>query len=234
MKVGRTGSIAAALLLATAAAKADQISVTGFSFSGPIDEVSFAAFDPSLGTLDSVSIMLLGTFDVLLAAPPDIGIDGPVSYADTADFGQNFTGFGLAGFRTTLSLDTFPGDGMSDGVGDPNDVIGAFDYTITFNAASDLTGFGDSSDGSIETGTLAGFLAQPDATTISEIILDEATAPLGTVEEVTADGSGIVTYSYTPASSGPPSGPASVPEPSSLALFAPAILAMVRRRRARP
>jgi hypothetical protein len=234
MKAIRAALIAAALLAGTAAgARADLVSETSFTLPAGGGPVDFAPFDPTLGTLDSVSIAIAGEFDIIVTPPPNI-VDGlPAPYPVTVSFGQRFTAVGAGGFTTTLDNRSITGVGVSDGTGAPIGVLEPFDYSFAFNSATDLLGFALASDGSTEGATVDGFLPQPGFTSIDELLVDEATSDGNSVVNVVADGIGTVTYDYTPASPGGGSGPSRVPEPPSLALLGPAIFAALRGRRKR-
>jgi hypothetical protein len=132
--------LAFAFLFAAAASRADQvqeIQVTAQNYgSASVNPVILSSFDPSLGTLNSVNVSIQGTFsDTILTFPTVDGEGIPVQLPFVVDLSQDFQGF--ISFLSPTDINV---TGLTDGFGDPIQVIGTYDYTFTFDPNTDLIG----------------------------------------------------------------------------------------------
>jgi hypothetical protein len=199
--------LAAAIALGAAARAeaATGFSIASYNVGGGQD--SFAAFDPSLGTLLSVSIQLSGQIVPLILSDAT-GVQEPLFIT------QSFTGFAGKGFSTSVAA-TIPGTIVSTTPGAPAIVIAPYQDAFTFDAVTEAAGFAADSYGSILTAHLADFLAGgPSGNQILEFPAYQAFA-LGatgaTLPSISTflQGGGTVTYTYDIAAPGTP-----VPEPA--------------------
>jgi hypothetical protein len=204
-------SVCLAFGAATLAQAGTGISIAAFSFGSGVD--SFAAFDPRLGTLNSVSFDLNGMFEPLILsdAAPYVGYSEPLFVS------QSFTGLAGRGFSTILSSTT-TGVVLTNTPGSPATVIAPFRDVFTFNAQSELIGFTVDSLGAVLGGNLADFVAGgPTGDLIEELPTYNAYA-IGFDGSILpsaftfVQGSGLVTYTYTTA-------PAPAPEPAAWAVM---------------
>jgi hypothetical protein len=199
--------LAAAIALGAAvrAEAATGFSITAYNVGGGQD--SFAAFDPSLGTLLSVQVQLSGQIVPLILSDAT-GVQEPLFIT------QSFTGFAGKGFSTT-SAATIPGSIVSTAPGAPAIVIAPYQDAFTFDAVTEAAGFAADSYGSILTAQLADFIAGgPSGDQILEFPTYQAFA-LGATGAILPSistflqGGGTVTYAYELATPGAP-----VPEPA--------------------
>jgi hypothetical protein len=233
MGVSRTVAVAGltvALGMAALAGRAEAgtgFAVKTFSF-GPAED-SFAAFDPSLGTLKSVSFQLSGEFQPLILSDTALPTTEPLTVE------QSFTGFAGKGF-TSITPSTVFGQVITTTLGAPAVPIAPFVDSFTFNALSDITGFTADSYGGLLGAHLADFLAGgPTGGEIIELPALSASAigfggALLPAITTTAVGGGIVTYAYTTPDHSPPPG---IPEPAAWTLLLTGFAltgAAVRRR----
>jgi hypothetical protein len=220
--------LAAAMVMGAAVRTeaATAFSIKSYDIGVGVD--SFAAFDPSLGTLQSVNIQLFGQIVPLI-------LSDATGVAEPLFITQSFTGFAGKGF-STLSAATIDGTIISTTPAAPAIAIAPYQDAFTFDAVTDFTGFAADSYGSILTAHLADFIAGgPSGNQILEFPAYTAFA-LGVTGAVLPSistflqGGGIVTYTYGIAPTGP-----GVPEPAIwTALIAGFALtgAQLRRRRA--
>ena len=213
-----------------AAADSFEIETAGL---GALGGPSFLTpFDPTLGTLTSVDVSIIGavTADILT----QVTIGGPGVFIPTpfsVGLDQSFQGTG--GF-TFFQPGTFVFNGVGSGEGEVQTLVQPFDYEFTFNSLSNLTGFTDVgalgplippiwADGNFASFT-KNFLPFIDEL---EILQPSTTFPSvgGTIIDWSNQGGIKVTYNYTPASS-------PVDEPTTLLLMATGLVclaALLRR-----
>ncbi len=237
------GSIGASAPSANAA-----LLVRSADFSPPgtaAPQVAFQAFDPSLGTLNSVELVLSGTITATFPTPALADPQGaPVPYDFSATVTQSFVGLGgLSGFGfgapAQFQLSGLVASGEAGGV---VSVPLIFSYTMRFTELSNVTGFGSLASFSGPTvppprvgGTLQMFIAGPDTAT-PLIIGQTATPPIGLGEIGRIIGSSVMsgaaslTFDYSAAA--PP--PQPIPEPPMLWLVGLAAVAAVAAKRRRP
>jgi hypothetical protein len=205
------------------------VMVTAFTFGAGND--SFGAFDPSLGTLQSVNVQISGDFEpLILSDAPTAGFIEPLTVS------QSFTPFGH-GF-TSITPSVITGLLITNGFAAPATAIVSFQDSFTFNALSDIPGFTADSYGAILDGHLADFLpGGPAGSQIVEFPTLTATAigfdgSILPAISTTVLGGGLVTYTYVTANVPPPA----VPEPAAWTLILAGFVvsgAVMRRRNAR-
>lgn len=198
----------------------------------PFDAIGVTPFDPALGTLDSVSVSILGTLSVGGATGPLITPGGPVPYVYHVDVTQDY--FGLAGrYFDFLAPASFTFVRNASGAGETFALITIFSYDFDFTATTDLVGFVLPSVSSTMSalvppisgigGARSDFLL--DLSGVNEIDLVQQASGIGfggpppTVTSVSAAGTIQIDYRFTPAA-------VAVPEPASLALLGAALLAL--------
>jgi len=234
LRFGRSAARVVAIAAAVSAfealpAKADLVSITSASFSGNSTTSSFAPFDATLGTLNSVNVLINGTFNILTAPPAYLGPgNAPISYLFSVAASQSFTGLGGQGFTTLAAPAPFIGAALSDGTGAAVSVPIPFAYGFTLTAGSDLAGGTPSSQGGFIDGKRSDFIG---ILPIQEVITESAMFWTGTLPVAilvaSADGNAQITYDYTP----PAPVVAAVPEPASLGMFGAGLLAFIGLRR---
>jgi len=225
MKKGLLTLAATAIVCAMGGeARADAISLTSFSISGPAPLFSFSPFDPSLGTLNRVSVSITGTLSIqVIPEAPNIvdgfGDVGP--YPAQVSAGLSFTALSqslLGGFSTVIDAAPTVGLGFSDGTMAPYQVvIPLYSDSFTFNATTDLIGFALGTLGDAEKARLSDFIANPygapqELVTLGAQFLGGAVP--GVITSVSFAGSGLIEYDYT---SAPPA--TSVPDSTSTLLL---------------
>ncbi|WP_119420788.1 hypothetical protein [Desertibaculum subflavum] len=230
-----------ALFGAPAASALTLQQVVGDSFSGSFDTVSFASFDPALGTLDRVDVAINGT--LVLQGPTQVNFlqtpGGPVPQpvALAATVSQDFfrIGIGNRGFEFGSPAQFFF-NGVATGAGEPAIFSRPFSYGFAFTDFTDLLGFaipsftGANQPPITVNGQRDDFLdlAPPlDALSIDiavQTMIAQLTGFAGAA--VNAAGSVFVTYTYTTLE-------VAVAEPATAGLFGCALagLALLRRRR---
>jgi hypothetical protein len=230
----------AAVLLAGEARAASITFIDPFSSNSPAALVDFTAFDPALGTLDSVFVQVTvsAATATVLAPPLPSGVAGvfvPYQFTVALDvgfegLGGQFFEFGFPGYMTTTEL------ALTSGVGEVVLVpFAPFGLSASFDAGSDFIGFTlpAPTAGVIPPATINAvrddFLLAP--ATIESLLATQAVRILGTsgplpsVLSSAMAGTLSVTYHYTPV-------PA-VPEPG-LALLVSMGAVTVGWRRLRP
>jgi hypothetical protein len=241
--------VAAAICFAVPHVVRAQEEMTVASFPGVNGgSLSFSPFDPSLGTLNSVNVSIIGTVDATVIPTPNFAFNGavivPIPYGVTVAGSLSFTALSqntFGGFTTSFAQPfSFSQSSISDGTGSPIDIPIFVSDSFTFNSFSDITGFAVSTDGSVEDATLSDFIAGPLSSSLSptEIVVanvsdDGSNLPV-TVPLVNVNGAMILTYNYTPETQS--TGSSAVPDGgSTLAMLGGAFagLALLRRRFAR-
>ena len=213
-------------------ARADAISLTSFSISGPTPLFSFSPFDPLLGTLNRVSVSISGTLAILVApeSPNIVDPFGDVApYAAQVGAGLSFTALSqslLGGFSTVIDATPTVGLGLSDGTMAPYQVvIPLYSDSFTFNATTDLIGFAFGTLGDAERARLSDFILNSYGAPQELVTLDAqflGGAIPGVITSVSFAGSGLIEYDYTPA---PPV--AAVPDSTSTLLLLTIALAFL-------
>jgi len=137
LPLGRIILGAVALLFGSASARADLIVQSeSFALSGVIgmDVLGFEAFHPALGTLDRVSVSVVGTFTFPIVLLPG---QGGLATVDWRAAGRGRLGFAFspldASFRFAVvnpSLEPLPAV-----------LVSAFDLSFSLTEVTDLTGF---------------------------------------------------------------------------------------------
>ena len=237
-------AVATTLIIAFAAAPpafGDSIlRVSAFSGS-TFDAIGVTPFDPTLGTLDSVNIGILGTLYVSIFAPPFITLQGstyfPAPYFYQLSVNQSFSGLGNTYFDFASDA-IFRLSDDTTGAGENFTFARPFSYGFTFNSTTDLAGFtipasaGPDQLPTSISGQRTGFYPNPQQ--VNEVDLIQSWSPLYstgvpvTITNVLSAGSMTFEYNYTP----PPPPVTPVPEPATLLLlgFGIAGLAVFRKR----
>jgi MYXO-CTERM domain-containing protein len=241
---GRTDLVfrgSSALLLAVALlhgqAEASLVQIQTRAFSGSTVPIGVAPFNPTQGTLESVSVSINGLLSVsgiapALLIPEPVPVFQPYTYRVQVD--QDFSGLGGYFFDFGTPARFFL-DGLTSGTGEVFALSRPFSYGFTFTATTDLSGFAiPSSSGPDQPpaqvnglrGDFLEALASPNQILLThEAIGVPLTGPTPTVTSWISAGGMIIEYRYTPAPV------VSVPEPGMLALLGLAGLAAMRRRR---
>jgi PEP-CTERM motif len=205
------GLVSAPLTLA-AATLTETVSST---FGGNVAMVP--DFDPSLGTLDGVSVTIEGNLDLSVLTSPNLvpegpGVFAPIPYMYSAEVGPQYTG---QLFRSIPAGLPSSATGTADGLGDLSSASAFVDENFQFNALSNLTGL--DIEGTA-TGKLSSFISPVAGANLP--LAEIMTPPLFVQTQglpvllvmSSFDGAMSVEYIYTP-----PTSP--VPLPSSLTLF---------------
>ena len=212
--------------------------------SGMFGSFGVTPFDPTLGTLNSISIDITGVLRVQVFAPQNLVMAGfgltPQPYSFGVDVEQTFLGEldkyfefnGPAWFHLT---------GNTIGTGELVTLSTLFTYGMTFSASTDLTGGLTVPSVSSSVGTLippVGVTAlrsdfvetiiPHDVIDLFQSITFSGVLPslTPTLQQLSADGSFIMTYNYTPAT--PQAAP--VPEPAAMLLVGCGLAVRARRR----
>jgi hypothetical protein len=114
------------------------IQIQAQNYAGLVDLIGLHPFDPSLGTLDSVSVSIIGNITGYITTIRNYG-GLPYSVTISQNFGPG-PFFFYAPAQTTLS-------GMSAGVGETIPFSLVFTYGFTFDSLSNLTGLANGSGG---------------------------------------------------------------------------------------
>lgn len=238
-------AVALAALLAgglPAAASAAQLQLFAVdSFSGGSTQMSFASFDPALGTLDRVDVSISGTLVVqgptLISVIPTPGGPVPLPVPLTAIANQDFfrIGIGSRGFEFATAAQ-FILTGIASGLGETTSLTRPFSYDFAFTDITDLIGFvfPAFSGATIPPVSIIGRrndfldLAQPlpdlPIDIVTQTQLGSAIGFLSATAE--AIGSVRITYIYTPAPV-----VVAVAEPATLALLGAGLFALAWRHR---
>lgn len=214
------------------------VQIQSFNLNGPQSIFEINAFDPSLGTLDSVNVTILGAITGTIATQPNFVPDGlggliPVGLPYSVTITQNFMGGPftfLGGAQVTLS-------GTSTGTGEVIPITVPFSYGFTFNPFSNLTGFATGSgtiSGGIPpilfTGTLNGWEPPlPLPLFENTFVSNQQSGGVFPSAPPSEEAGVIVEYNYETA-------PVSTPEPGTLSLLAAGLagLCLAARRRLSP
>lgn len=228
MDRARLLALAIGLALAAPAAGAVTLQqIVGDSFSGSVDTLSFASFDPALGTLDRVNVSITGTLvlqassQINVVSGPGGSFPSPIAVAATVT--QSFTPIGInnRGFEFATSAQ-FLFNSVASGSGELVTFSTPFSYDFAFTALTDLIGFAipGFSGPTIPPTSVIGLrgdfldLAPPldgeEIQILTQSQIGSLTGLLGGV--ITAGGAVLVTYVYTPPV-------VEVAEPEALALF---------------
>ena len=213
-----------------AAARADAATayvITSYDIGSSQD--SFAAFDPSLGTLRSVSFQISGDIVPLILSDVTAAVE-PLFTT------QSFAGFAGKGFNTQVAAN-IPGFILSTTPAAPAIPFAPYNNAFTFDAVTEAAGFAADSYGSTLTAHLADFLAGgPSGNQIIEIptylsyAFGDSGAFLPSISTF-LHGGGIITYAYDTA----PTGGGPVPEPAAwMALLSGFVMLGARLRRSNP
>lgn len=229
----------AALCAAPAAHAATLQQIVIDSFSGIADTVSFASFDPALGTLEKVQVQINGS--LALQGPSQLNLvsgpggPAPLPIGVIASATQNFSPIGIGGRGFEFSTPArFAFNITATGNGEQVIFSTPFSYDFTFDAIFDLVGFviPDFSGATIPPVSVIGTrddfldLAPPlDGEPIQILVQTQIENLTGfAFANLTVGGSVQVTYTYkTPV--------VDVAEPTALALFGLGTLGLCWRRR---
>lgn len=182
------------------------------TFSGnPAGIVTVSPFDPALGTLDSVDVLVSGTLTAGVVTPPFFlgpGILTPYSFG--IQVSQDFSGLAGRYFNFEPPAEFLFADLMASGAGDPVPIVSDFTYGFSFTDVTDGAGaavptssssFGTLTPPAQVRGTRADFLLGPPS--VDQIRLDQtwqvtfSSGPTPAVSSVAAQGSIQITYNYT-------------------------------------
>lgn len=232
---GLTATVAA-LWAAPAHALLIQQSEQFSPVGSPTTQITFAAFDASLGTLDRAVLQFSGILTLTLQTPPllDAETGLPLPYDFDALATQRFAGLGnFSGFGFSSPAQFQIASIVASGAGEALTLSLPFSYTMTFTPASNSTGLatldftGPTLPPPTVTGTLDMFIAPAGASSL--LAIGQTAAPpisLGEIGLVRSQaimaGSGILTFDYTAAP--PPELPRPIPEPPVAALLLAAAL----------
>lgn len=221
------------------AARADSITfINGFGASGPAKLVDFDAFDPALGTLDSVfvQIMVTAASATVFAPPLEVAPGVFAAYQVTLALDVAFEGlagqffeFGAPGHMTATAVGFTPGSGevlvvpfapfgLDFTIDATSDLVGGFDIPVPAGAVPPTTVNALRSDFVLDVATIESLLATQSVRVVG------STGPVPIAQFSTMAGALTVTYHYTPRP---------VPEPR-LAVLASVGAVMSLRRRVRP
>ena len=206
------------------------------TFNGP-SAASFAPFDPALGTLDKVTVSVVGTLVLQGTTAPNLSQPGsvPVPFPVSAVVDQDFlpVGVGGLGFQASSRAKFFL-NGIAPGTGGLVTLSRPFTYDMVFDDLADLIGFDipDFSGADVPPvsmiGVRAAFLELPppfDGFPIEISVLDLVGTLTGFISATASSaGSMVVTYTYT-------TPPVDVAEPGTLGLLAFGALGLLRLRR---
>lgn len=182
------------------------------SFAGATDLLGFAPFDPALGTLNRVDVVIDGQLTVNGVTAPNFSVPPnpvPIPYPTTIRIDQDFfpSGPGPQGFEFATPA-TFVLDIPASGAGESVLLVVPFRYDFSFTAASDVIGFVIPSFGGPTTpptsiiGQRDDFVTGLPGLAIQTVVQHQATQLLGLpFQSLAASGSGavIITFDFTPA-----------------------------------
>ena len=145
-------------------ARAGDLKTVTFAFTGNGSPVFIPAFDPALGTLDRVEVMIIGVFSgSVVTSPNPAGLGAPLPYGFDLQLTQSFLSITPhRGFDTVFSAPYLDLGLTATGLGDTEPFVLPFTDRFTMTAASDLAGgFTVTEDGSLLHGMRDGFLPSP-------------------------------------------------------------------------
>jgi hypothetical protein len=218
-------------LVARAPAGALTITQTQSFSATTFDAIGVTPFDPTLGTLDSIGVRILGMLNVIGVTGLNVvpgPVPQPVGYDFRVSVDQRF--FGLAGrYFEFLDPAQFLFSGSASGAGEGFAFATLYQYDFAFTALTDLIGFtlpSVSTTTGVLVPPLSGIGGQRGDFVESLVPIDEIDlVQLGTVTDLAAPSSPTlitllstagtlqISYDYTPA-------PVPVPGPATLTLFA--------------
>jgi hypothetical protein len=224
-------AIIAGISVGASARSAEIFHSDAFSFTGPpgFATAGVAPFDPASGTLDRAAVSIIGTLQIGLTIPAG-GVVTPIVDFDATGIGGGFS------FAGTGARFLFPPQ-QNGAVVPPFPPLNVelteqFSLAVTFNALSDLTGFAFADT----LGNPAGLVPplsvdgqRADFARAVGVLEDFLFSPVGFVpDSLGGSGTIFITYDFTPVEV------AAVPEPTTMAIFAPCLLAAYGATRLSP
>lgn len=211
------------------------------NFATATDSIDVTPFDPSLGTLNSVSVSISGQTHVDYTAMPFFTGQYPAGYTYNIFADQSFIGAGnkyfAFGSPATFGWMLAWYDALGNASHETFD--NTFTYDFTFNDVTDqagqaaltttnTTGFNSSSPSTVN-GYLANFI--DDGLSVNQILLLQFPKIITQVTSVpfTMATTGLLTLTYDYADA--PLDPAPVPEPSTMLLFGSGLFSLAGFRK---